>query len=192
LAFPEPIKEVKVEDRGRVRAVRRAMQMEATQQGDTEAYRALLEDIGPEIRRFLRSRLPDRQEVDDVYQETLLALHRARHTYKAPRPVEPWLFAIASHVAARYMRRQRARSAREIAVDQIPDWSVAEDGAASLKLTRALDCLPPKHRQAIELLKLEGLSTEAAAARAGTTPAALRVRAHRAYKALRQWLGDER
>jgi len=162
--------------------------MTATQQGDVEAYRALLDDIGPVLMRFLRSRISDRQELDDVYQETLLALHRARHTYQAPRPVEPWLFAIAKHVLFRHMKRHRVRASREIALDGLPEWSIGGDGAASVELTKALDCLPPSHRQAIELLKFEGLSTEAAAARAGTTPAAFRVRAHRAYKALRHWL----
>jgi len=59
-----------------------------------------------------------------------------------------------------------------------------------LLLAQALDRLPPTHREAIELVKLEGLSTKAAAARVGTTPGALRVRAHRAYSALRRLLGS--
>ncbi|TMB56972.1 MAG: hypothetical protein E6J60_05265 [Deltaproteobacteria bacterium] len=63
---------------------------------------------------------------------------------------------------------------------------MAEGGHARLQFAQALDRLPPTHREAIELVKLQGLSTEAAAARVGTTPGALRVRAHRAYSALRR------
>ncbi len=160
------------------------------QRGNVEAYRALLNDIGPEVMGFLRARVPSSQEVDDLCQETLLALHRARRTYRAPRPVAPWLFAIAGHVLARHIRRHRVRMGREVLVDSLPEGATEDSGHAWVQLTQALDRLPPTHREALELLKLEGLSTEAAAARAGTTPGALRVRAHRAYKVLRLLLGS--
>ena len=163
--------------------------MAEAQRGNAEAYRALLDDIGPELIGFLRARVRDSQDLGDLYQETFLALHRSRHTYDASRPVEPWLFAIAAHVVARYMRRRRTRTGREVLVDVLPEDAVVEGGHTRLQIAQALERLPPTQRQAIELVKLEGLSTEAAAARAGTTPGALRVRAHRAYSALRRLLG---
>jgi RNA polymerase sigma-70 factor (ECF subfamily) len=164
--------------------------MAEAQRGNAEAYRALLDDIGPELMGFLRARALSPQDVGDLYQETFLALHRARHTYQAPRPVEPWLFAIAGHVVARHMRRHRTRTRRELLVDSLPEQATEDSGHTRLQLAQALDRLHPTHREAIELVKLEGLSTEAAAARAGTTPGAFRVRAHRAYRALRQLLGS--
>jgi RNA polymerase sigma-70 factor (ECF subfamily) len=145
--------------------------MAEAQRGNVEAYLALLNDIGPEVMGFLRARVPNPQEVNDLYQETLLALHRTRRTYKPPRPVEPWLFAIARHVVARHIRRQRMRMAREVLSDALPEAPVRDSGQARVELAQALDRLSPIHREAIELLKLAGLSTEAAAARAGTTPA---------------------
>ena len=172
------------------RARSRAQWMAEAQRGNAEAYRALLDDIGPELMGFLRARVPDSQDVGDLYQETFLALHRSRHTYEAPRPVEPWLFAIAAHVVARHMRRRRVRIGREVLVGVLPEEAMTEGGYARLQLAQALDRLPPTHREAIELVKLQGLSTEAAAARVGTTPGALRVRAHRAYSALRRLLGS--
>ncbi len=171
-----------------VRERRRVEWMAGAQRGNAEAYRALLDEIGPEILNYLRAHVPG-PEVDDLYQETFLALHRARHTYRHPRPVGPWLFAIARHVVARHMRRQRIRAGREILADAPPEAATGDAGHARLRLVQALDRLPATHRQAFELLKLEGLSTHAAAARAGTTPGALRVRAHRAYKTLRHLLG---
>jgi len=164
--------------------------MAEAQRGNAGAYRALLDDIGPEILSFLRARVPNPQDVGHLYQETILALHRARRTYTPLRPVEPWLFAIAGHVVARHMRRHRTRMGREVPVDLLPEQAMEDSGPARLQLAQALDHLPPTYREAIDLVKLEGLSTEAAAARAGTTPGALRVRAHRAYRALRQLLGS--
>jgi RNA polymerase sigma-70 factor (ECF subfamily) len=166
----------------------RAQWMAQAQRGDAEAYRALLNDIGPEVMGFLRSRVRNPQEAEDLYQEIFLGLHRARRTYQPPRPVEPWLFAIARHVVARHVRRYRLRTGREVLVESPPEGCMEDSGPARVRLAQALDRLPPTHREAIELLKLEGLSTRAAAARAATTPGALRVRAHRAYKALRRLL----
>src|SRR5204863_4201554 len=139
--------------------------MADAQRGNAEAYRALLDDIGPELMGFLRARVPDSQDLADLYQETFLALHRSRHTYEAPRPVEPWLFAIAAHVVARHLPRRRVRIGREGLVGVLPEEAMPEGGYARLQLAQALDRLPPTHREAIELVKLEGLSTEAAAAR---------------------------
>src|SRR5262245_42671303 len=101
--------------------------------GNTEAYRALLHDTGPELRAFLCSRVRNRQEVADLYQETFLALHRARHTYQPSRPVEPWLFAIADHVVARHMRRHRTRMSRELLVDSLPEQATEDGGHARLQ-----------------------------------------------------------
>src|SRR5689334_1842602 len=145
------------------RARRRARWMREAQDGDAAAYRALLDDVGPDVARFLRAHLPAAQDVDDVYQETLLALHRARHTYEPERPVEPWLFAIANHVAARHMQRRRTRMAREMLVDVLPEQSIDHGGDARLDWAEAFHRLSPTQREALELVKLRGFSTERAA-----------------------------
>lgn len=176
-------------DRAGERSRRRAEWMERAQNGDRDAYRALLDDIGPALLGFLRRRVGDTHEVEDIYQETLIALHRARHTYEPPRPLEPWLFAIARNVAADWSRRRRTRLSREVLVDTLPEHATSPEGAAEERLREALARLPPAQREAFELLKVEGLSVEDGAARAGTTPGALKVRAHRAYKAIKGLLG---
>src|SRR5581483_5837769 len=69
----------------------RARLMERLQQGDADACAALLDDIGPLLTRFLRRRIADHQEIEDVYQEVVVAIFQARHTYEPGRPLEPWL-----------------------------------------------------------------------------------------------------
>ena len=66
----------------------RARLMERLQQGDADACRILLDDIGPSVTRFLRRRVAG-DEVEDVYQEIFMALFQARHTYQPGRPLEP-------------------------------------------------------------------------------------------------------
>jgi RNA polymerase sigma-70 factor (ECF subfamily) len=128
----------------------------------------------------------DDQDLADAYQDTFLALHRARHTYQPQRPIEPWLFAIARNVVADYGRRWERRSRHELLTDSdpepVPEQPPRDFGA---ELAAALRALPNRQREALQLLKFQGLSIREAAARVGTTPGALKLRAHRAYLALK-------
>ncbi len=163
--------------------------MARAQGGDRDAYRMLLEEIGPIVLGWLRRWLADPEDLADVYQDTLVHLHQARHTYDPARPFEPWLFAIARNAAADHGRRRRRERTWETVVDQLPDVAM-EGGAFEPALAEALRALPRPQREAFTMLKLEGLSVGVAAARAGVTPGALKVRAHRAYKALKALLGS--
>ena len=170
------------------RSTRRARWMADAQQGDRVAYAALLDDVGPMVQQFVRRRVRDVEEAKDVYQDVLLAVHRARHTYEPTWPFEPWLFAIARRIVARRTGERVARSARELLVLTLPEVAVQGDGDVKLELDEALRALSPAQREALALSKLEGLSMETAAARARTSVGALRVRAHRAYRAFRRFL----
>lgn len=88
--------------------------MRSAQAGDREAYRALLDDIGPDVRAFLRRTLVDDDDADGAYHDTLLALHRYRHTFKPSRPFEPWLFAIARNVARNHRRQRSVPRSRDV------------------------------------------------------------------------------
>ena len=172
----------------RARSVQRARWMERVQRGDREAYDELLTDMAPPLLRFLRRRIADAHELEDVFQDTLMAVHRARHTYDPSRPFEPWLFAIARHVAVDHFRHRMVHASHEVLVEELPEPAGDADPARP-RLAEALDRLPQAQREAFEMLQLEGLSVAAAAARVGITTGALKVRAHRAYKALRALLG---
>jgi RNA polymerase sigma-70 factor (ECF subfamily) len=174
------------EERSRLRA----RLMARTQEGDTEACRALLDDIGPMLTNFLRRRIADRNELEDVYQDTMLALFQARHTYEPARPLEPWLFAIARNVAADHARRYWTRASVEQLTDKTPEPVREEELRSAPNLEDAVARLPEQQREAFSMLKLEGLSIEQAAERAGVSAGALRVRAHRAYKILRKLISE--
>jgi RNA polymerase sigma factor (sigma-70 family) len=180
----------KTDDAGRLERSRmRAHLMVRLQQGDAEACRLLLDDIGPAMTRFLRGRVA-LDEVEDAYQEVFLALFQARHTYQAGRPLEPWLFAIARNVAADHSRRRWARATWEELTSDLPEHAAAGDAPARAPdLEGLLNRLPPGQREAFAMLKLDGMTLEAAAGRAGVSVGALKVRAHRAYKTLRKLIG---
>src|SRR5260370_4996880 len=161
----------------------RAQLMERLQQGDLDACSALLDDIGPSLTYFLRRRVADPHELEDVYQEVFMAIFEARHTYEPGRPFEPWLFAIARNITVDYTRRRWSRSHWEELVAEPPERPADTWNTAAPELEAVLAKLPSDQRQAFSMLKLDGLSVEAAAARAVVSVGALQVRAHLAYKA---------
>jgi RNA polymerase sigma-70 factor (ECF subfamily) len=165
---------------------RRAELMADVQRGDRVAYRTLLDDIAPAIRQFVRRRIDDPEEAKDVYQDILMALHGARRTYEPGRPFEPWFYAIARRVVSRRRGERATRDSRELRPGTLPEVPIEADGHARLELEEALRRLSPDQRQALVLLKIDGMSIARAAPLAGTTVGALKVRAHRAYRVLRR------
>jgi RNA polymerase sigma factor (sigma-70 family) len=181
----------KVDDAERLERGRmRAHLMERLQRGDAEACRLLLDDVGPALTRFLRARVAI-DEVEDVYQETFMALFQARHTYEPGRPLEPWLFAIARNLAADHSRRRWSRASWEELTAELPELAEGDSPAPAPDIERLLTRLPPAQREAFAMLKLDGMTLEDAAGRAGVSVGALKVRAHRAYRALRKLIGGE-
>jgi RNA polymerase sigma-70 factor (ECF subfamily) len=164
--------------------------MARAQGGDRDAFRTLLEKITPILKAFLRKRIADPAEVDDVCQEILLALYQARHTYQPGRPLEPWLFAIARNISLDHARLSWERARRQELVES-PREGVAEvNGEVSRRLQEGLRRMPKAHREAFTMLKIEGMSVAEAARKAGVTAGTLRVRAHRAYEALKALFTD--
>jgi RNA polymerase sigma-70 factor (ECF subfamily) len=162
--------------------------MLAAQTGDQDAYRTLLEKVQPLLASYVKRRLRDEEAVADVCQDVLLTMHRVRHTFEPGRAFEPWFYAIARSRFIDHLRRRRRRGDLEVTSDEGPE-SIAEAPVAGWdQFLEVLDALPAAQRDAFSMLKIEGLSVEEAAERAGVTASALKVRAHRAYGALRRAL----
>jgi len=168
--------------------------MIAAQAGDGVAYESLLLELLPYVRRQMARRVGEQAEREDIVQNVFISLHRARHTYRPERPFVPWIQAVIRNAAIDWMRSRGRRSRYELSQD-VEDMAEASydtplpgGEALSPELKGALASLPAKQREAVELLHLEGLSVAEAAARAGVRPGALKVRAHRGYRALRALL----
>ena len=181
-----------MEDRRRRREEREARWrhwMGLAQSGDAAAYEKLLHELLPGLRRFVRRRLGDPSAAEDVVQNVLLAIHRARHTYRPERPFAPWLYAVARNAVTDHLRARGRRLDREIGLEpeRMPEPAPETRDEAGLtpELEAALAALPPAQREAVVLIQLEGLSVAEAADRVGISRTALKVRAHRGYRALR-------
>lgn len=156
--------------------------------GDTAAYHRFLKDLSAHLRAFFRKRLfqlPD--DIEDLVQETLLAVHNQRHTYRPDQPLTAWVHAIARYRLVDLLRTRATREALNDPLDEALELFAASDtDAADAKkdLGRLLATLPERQRLPIVRVKLEGLSVAEAAQRTGMSESAVKVGVHRGLKAL--------
>lgn len=162
------------------------MLMEQSLLGDCAAYHRLLSLLTPALRRAVRARAESvGLDAEDVVQEVLLALHLKRNTWVRGTPVAPWVAAIARNKMVDAHRRRGRRP--EVSIDSVVD-TLRSDGEGSedrsLDLERAFAGLPPRQRQVLQAVSLEGHSAREAAARLDMSEVAVRVTLHRSLKSL--------
>ncbi len=160
--------------------------MQATQAGDQDAYRRLLEAVQPMLHRYVRRRISSPEATEDICQDALLTVHRVRHTFEAGRPFEPWFYAIARSRLIDHVRRAKRIGLHEVQSETLPETASDQDLPGWDRFLEVLEALPPAQREAFSLLKIDGLSTAEAAEKVGVSVSALKVRAHRAYKSVRR------
>jgi len=157
--------------------------------GDKMAYAQLLREVARLLRPFLARRLVVESEVDDLLQEILISIHKARHTYDGNRPYKPWVFAIAKFRLNDYLRLHYAdqlRQAMDISEleDVLPEY-VTEPELNYESISGEIQRLPERQANILRLIHHEGYTAKEVAAKLGMTESAVKVAAHRAYKVLR-------
>ena len=177
---------------------RRSALMAAAQAGDRIAYETLLRDCVSFIVGFARRQGVPPDRIDDVVQEVLLTVHRARAAYDSRRSFEAWLHIIVERRAIdvlRQMRRYRAREvhaplAAEGYADQTADLSAGIERKEEVtRIGAALTELPRRQREAVHYLMLGEKSLDETAVLTGRSKGSLKVNLHRALKALRLKVG---
>jgi RNA polymerase sigma factor (sigma-70 family) len=173
---------------------RRSALMAAAQKGDRVAYEKLLRDCVPFIASLARRRGVPPDRVDDVVQEALLTLHRARATYDPRRSFEAWLRTIVERRTIDVLRQVRRHGEREVHAplvyesyaDEAIDHSVRiEHKDKAKQIGAALTELPRRQREAVQHLMVDERSLADAAVLTGRSKGSLKVSLHRALNALR-------
>jgi RNA polymerase sigma-70 factor, ECF subfamily len=153
--------------------------------GDAKAHRELLGLLSERLRAYFARRMSSAPaDVEDLVQETLLAVHLRRASYDRSLAFSPWALAIARYKLIDYWRRRRLRVTAPL--DDVADFLHAEPVRSDdgLDLTRALGALPPRQRALVEDVKVTGLSLAEAGARAGISEGAAKVALHRTLRTL--------
>ena len=156
--------------------------------GEQQAYRDFLKALSTHLRAFFRRRLahlPD--EVEDLVQECLLAIHNQRHTYDTDQPLTAWVHAIAKYKLVDLVRRRASVDRLTEPLDDEHDVFSSADAEASearRDVGKLLDQLPDRQRLPIVCVKLQGLSVVETARMTGMSTSAVKVGVHRGMKAL--------
>ena len=150
--------------------------------GDAAAYHQFLKALSAHLRAYFRKRLFQRpDEVEDLVQETLLAVHNQRHTYRSNQPLTAWVHAIARY---KLIDLLRARASHDALTDPLDDelevFAASDSDAADAKkdLGKLLAGLPDRQRLPIVHVKLEGLSVVEAAQLTGMSVSAIKIGVH--------------
>ena len=162
--------------------------MQKAQQGDNLAYKHLLQLLAPVIKKYLMRRLFDQDAAEDITQEALIAIHRARHTYQPELPFDRWLYSITRHKMIDVFRKKYRDQQNNIEFETflpILTNSISEDDA---DVQKALDQLPAKQKELIKLAKVDGYTALEIGLKVGMTETAVKVSIHRSLIKMREWL----
>lgn len=156
--------------------------------GDEGSYRRLLGEIAPRLRAMARQGLAragrSAADAEDIVQETLIALHVKRHTWKTDEPFGPWVRGIARHKIVDQLRK---RGSGHVPIDDIIESVPAAEENSSLPVRdvlRHVAGLAPGQRAVVSAIFVDSASTAEAAQRLGLSEGAVRVQLHRGLKAL--------
>jgi len=172
--------------------------MERYAAGDNAAFGVVYDGVAPRLYGYLVRQTRSRERAEDLVQQTMLQIHRHRGRFLPGAEVIPWAFAIARRLMIDGLRRGKREVLAEgddpVGVDAPAGGDASDDVVqaheTAARIRREIAKLPEGQRVAFELIKQEGLSLAEAAAVLGTTVTAVKLRAHRAYEALRASLGD--
>jgi RNA polymerase sigma-70 factor (ECF subfamily) len=164
--------------------------MERLRQGNVRAFDSLFERYADAVHRFLTLRVGDHARAEDLTQETFLSVIRARSRYLNGRSFRQWLYAIAANAARHELRALRREGARLKEVAASAPMPVSRDVAEERGVRQALALLPDAQREAIVLHAYAGMTFAEIADVLASTQVAVRIRAHRGYRRLRELLGE--
>ena len=157
--------------------------------GNQRAYTVLLQQTSRLLRPFLAKRLSFTSEVDDLLQEILISIHKARYTYDGNRPYKPWVYAIAQfrlkdHLRAHYSDQLHHAYDLSELEDFLQD-DVTESAVSYESISGEVQKLPEKQATILRLMHQEGYTAKEVAEKMGMKESAVKVAAHRAYKILK-------
>jgi RNA polymerase sigma-70 factor (ECF subfamily) len=161
--------------------------------GDARAYDRVLRRISRSLQTWLGRRLPPK-DCEDVTQDILLSLHRARHTWDGARPLMPWVMAIARFRLQDHWRKHYGHGLEGMADLAAMVDILGKDETGTLEtredVRRGVEGLPERERKILGLMYRQDKSVAEVAGLLGMSVAAVKTAAHRSYKILRNRLKE--
>lgn len=161
------------------------------QGGDSKTYNEFLTQISSFLKNYLRRRIFAQNEIEEVIQEILLAVHKSLHTFDSKKSFMGWFMSIVEYKVVDYIRvTEKVMLSKNM--QDIPNISYYLNSDSDLKvdIEKAFSNLNLKEKNVLTLLKIEGQSVHVVAKQLEMTESNVKVTAHRAYINLRKYLGS--
>lgn len=170
--------------------------MSAYVDGDAGAFQSLFRRYAPMLMRLTVRHLRSEELAREVVQQTFFQMHAARRDFRQDRRLRPWVFTIAMNLVREHYRKQKRRKETDLEDARVPGVELPDRGPIELRqraelLHEALSKLPDSQREVVQLHWFDERPFAEVAEIVGSTEGAVRVRAHRAYKRLKELLGGE-
>ena len=167
--------------------------MSKAQEGDKRAYYDLLQELSIITKRVLSSRVNNDSDIEDISQEILISVDKAKASYDPKRLFMPWFMAILNFRLNNYFRKiYRNSEFQEVNYEEISEFisddsqlDVTNLGIRAEYLEEALMGLPEKQRTIIKMMYVEGFTVKEVAEKLDMSVSAVKVTAHRVYKKLK-------
>jgi len=162
--------------------------MRQVRAGRAAALATLFERHHARLYRYCARMTGNRSTAEDLVQDVFMRMLQYKSTFRDDSEFVPWMFGIARNACLGHLRRSAATQPVDGDVESLAP-AVEHDPVADQQgelVRRALDKLPPDGREVLVLSRYEFKSYEEIAAVLGCSVGAVKVRAHRAIKQLRQ------
>lgn len=163
--------------------------------GNRKAYHELLTQLSLLAKKFVRRKIGEHPDMDDLVQEILLSVHKALHTYDPSRPCMPWLSAIMHYRVTDWLRSHYSKdNMNKVSLDDVEDFlfsEVTEPSDSYEYMNKAIHELPLQQQAVIHSMYFEELTVTQTSKKLNMSVSAVKVTAHRTYKKLRERLKEE-
>lgn len=166
------------------------------QKAEKGAAEELFREVNPVLTRYFRARASQQGMSEDGLQECWLRIHTSRLSYRPGAAVLPWVLSIARNTRVDQFRRWRRTSGREVSIELAPDAPSSDPRGHLQKrleagaIGEAMKGLPDGQREVVWMLKVNGMTAVEVAKRTGSTKAAVKQKAFRAYVSLRHLMAN--
>jgi RNA polymerase sigma-70 factor, ECF subfamily len=164
-----------------------AMLLRAGIMGDNASYARFLNGITPILRRMVAAKIPS-ADCEDVLQEVLISVHKARHTYDGERPIMPWLASITHFRMTDYLRKHYASMRHQTTdISEMEEFlaDVTNGNEQNESIEDLLNGVPEKQKHILTLMHVEGFTAKQVGEKLNMNESAVKVAAHRALKKIR-------
>jgi len=147
-------------------------------------------EFSTSLKSFIRSRIKDRDAVDDILQEVFIKIHLNIHSLKKQQSIKSWIFTIANNVIIDYFKKSNKSSNLEIEIPVVAEAEIHEEHSAKDCILPLIKNLPPTYKKAIFLSEIKGLKQAEVAQQLNISLSGAKSKIQRGRKLLQQGFID--